>query len=404
MPLAALLGPRTFFRFGSQRLRPNLFAVIVAGSSTLRKSEAIRWARNMVTQVDGTMLLPTAGSVEGLVEALKERPDGVLLFDEFARLLARSRRDFAQDLPQLLCELYDGSPVRERRRDGGTQGVECPIVSMLGATAPEPLLKYLGSQDVHSGLLPRFLLVSATQSDVQPLIFPPPMNLDAKEAYVGRLKEAHRRLESHGAADHEFILTENAREAYLELYHQLRGTYPSAEYSAFVERHGPMAIKVACIVAYGRRASFQVDAVDIAEAGGWVMDSLRCFGDLLARIDAKEAGDLVVRDAQRVLRAFMNLLPENQKSGVQQGELVNRSNLSADRVWPALLHLTETGKLMPTIAGRRVRWWARPELSPDSQTPKERDENVAICTELVRQHMATLRYPHKSGVPAGGNR
>lgn len=405
MPLATILAPRTFFRFGSQLLRPNLFAVIVAGSSTLRKSEAIRWTRGMLRKVDSSMLLPTAGSVEGLVEALKEKSDGILLFDEFARLLARSRKDFAQDLPQVICELYDGSPIKERKRQGGTTTIEAPVVSLLGATAPEPLLKFLGTQDVHSGLLPRFLIVSAKKSDVPGLIYPPAMNMAERDELADAMKDANCYLSTISQNSllswegQEFTINPDALKAYEELHISLRETFPTEDLMPSVERHGPMALKIACILAYAHRRAFQVEASDVVEAAGWVTGSLEALRSLIESIDAKEAGDKVVYDAERVLKPFLALWPENKSGGVPHRDLLNRSNLAADRAWPALLYLTETGKLLPLFSGLRVRWFLRPQFEPDLQTQIEQDTSIAACADLVRKHIAEQKYGRKGRTP-----
>ncbi len=412
MTLATVVAPYTWLRFGSMPLRCNLFALAVAPSSSCRKGQGISFAQHALNRIDpGTLptekdagvsgiLLPSSGSVEGLIDSIAERPatDGLMLAAEFARVLARAKKDFSADLPQILCEAFDGSPIAARSRARGMMRVDNPVLSIYGASAPQPLVEFLRAKDVHSGLLPRFLFAWVENSDVPRVAFPPAINDESRERWIASLRSMREALQADEHRDlsgqlrgREFVLSDDARAAFVEVDAELHNKYSDTTMSAFVERGCPVVLKLAAIVAYGRRQSFTIEPTDVAEGHEWVVASLDGVRRLVMEIDAAEAADFVVEDAGRVKRTMQALRSDYEgRQRIPHRDLLNRSKLDSRRAWDALQHLVEVGDLLPVPTGSRgMGWWFRPEI--EDQTGREREESIEAALVLVRDYREKLR-------------
>jgi hypothetical protein len=388
--LSSILAPHTFFQFGSQRLRPNLFILMIAKSSAFRKSEGIRWSRRVLSDIDGDYILPSTGSPEGLIESLKVKTDGIMAFDEFARFLARSKKDFASDLPQFLCELADCSPIRERRREGGLQAINEPVVSLIGASAPGPLYEYLGAKDCASGLLPRFLLIEALERDVARQPFPKPMDLTTRAGHILTLKSIAQDFKTRG--EREFVFTDEARDLFVNFDAELHATDVPELLSPFVERACPMTLKLACIFGYGRTQSMSVEPPDVAAAATWIRSSLETAKGLVDILEEREEGDFTLRDAAKIRKAIDRLLVSHKKLGaVPHSDLLRAAHLSSDGMRRAVLYLIEAGEIMPMKAGATMRWMKRPSFDESVQSQDEKQASIATSLIIAKNHFYAPR-------------
>lgn len=166
------------------KLYPNLYLMLVAGTTFYRKSTAYKLAEQVARQAIPHMLMPTPGSPERFQEALagrmpsnfdklareqqerltKSQPFAAqrgLLKDEVAGLFgAINKRDYMVGMKDLLMELYDCPDYFDKDTQTGLNIVENAALSILGVTTPASLSCAVSTGDWDNGLLIRFALLS----------------------------------------------------------------------------------------------------------------------------------------------------------------------------------------------------------------------------------------------------
>jgi len=165
------------------RIYPNLYMMLVAGTTYYRKSTAYKLAESVARASIPHMLMPTPGSPERFQEALagrlptnfdklpkaqqerltKAQPFAAqrgLLKDEVSGLFgAINKRDYMVGMKDLLMELYDCPDYFDKDTQTGLNVVENAALSILGVTTPASLGCAISTGDWDNGLLVRFALL-----------------------------------------------------------------------------------------------------------------------------------------------------------------------------------------------------------------------------------------------------
>ncbi|MBZ0278663.1 MAG: bifunctional DNA primase/polymerase [Anaerolineae bacterium] len=166
------------------KIYPNLYLMLVAGTTFYRKSTAYKLAEQVARSAIPHMLMPTPGSPERFQEALagrlpanfdklateqkdrltKAQPFAAqrgLLKDEVAGLFgAINKREYMAGMKDLLMELYDCPDYFDKDTQTGLNIVEKAALSILGVTTPASLSCAVSMGDWDNGLLIRFALLS----------------------------------------------------------------------------------------------------------------------------------------------------------------------------------------------------------------------------------------------------
>jgi hypothetical protein len=166
------------------KIYPNLYLMLIAGTTFYRKSTAYKLAEQVARQAIPHMLMPTPGSPERFQEALagrlpsnfdrltqeqqgrfrKAQPFAAqrgLLKDEVAGLFgAINKRDYMVGMKDLLMELYDCPDYFDKDTQSGLNIVENAALSILGVTTPAGLGSAVSQADWANGLLIRFALLT----------------------------------------------------------------------------------------------------------------------------------------------------------------------------------------------------------------------------------------------------
>jgi hypothetical protein len=166
------------------KLYPNLYLMLVAGTTFYRKSTAYKLAEQVARDAIPHMLMPTPGSPERFQEALagrlpsnfdkltreqqerltKAQPFAAqrgLLKDEVAGLFGTiNKRDYMTGMKDLLMELYDCPDYFDKDTQSGLNIVENAALSILGVTTPAGLGSAVSHTDWANGLLIRFALLT----------------------------------------------------------------------------------------------------------------------------------------------------------------------------------------------------------------------------------------------------
>jgi hypothetical protein len=157
--------------FGS-KVYLNLYILIVGPSTTLRKSTVL----GMVTDIlpvnlqTGEEYIVTMDdvSVQAFNKVAGKQGEGMapilMAVDEVAGLFQNVRRknSYLAGFDKTLMKAYDHSPIYINRVASEVVAPQGAFINIFAASTPEPLMEVLNSEDVASGLLPRFLIFDAT--------------------------------------------------------------------------------------------------------------------------------------------------------------------------------------------------------------------------------------------------
>lgn len=146
-------------------IRPNLFQMLVAGSTKDRKSTGVRLSTELLEAVDPDRVGPADFTAEALISMMRARPGQkndrnklVLPIEEFGQYLAATS-SYGATLNATLCALYDGSDFKKARSGKKLQIIRKPRLSIFAAVAWGMLEKYSDPTDWLTGFYARFVFV-----------------------------------------------------------------------------------------------------------------------------------------------------------------------------------------------------------------------------------------------------
>ncbi len=176
------LGRRWIAR-GQDGIKPNIFLMLVAGSSRDRKSTSVKMATSLLRDVEHERVGPTNFTAEGLLvqmakknEKDEQRNKMLVPMSEFGEYLS-SAATYGTTTASTLCALYDGEDYDRVRAGGAPIYIAKPRLSILAAVAYGMLEKYGDARDWNTGFFNRFLFVAPnpeiprTRYDAEP-VFP----------------------------------------------------------------------------------------------------------------------------------------------------------------------------------------------------------------------------------------
>jgi len=124
------------------------------------------------------ILLPSKGSIAGLIEHLREA-NGVVHSDEFGAFIKNLGKQYNIDGIETLTQLFDPSQTYYgRTKTDGRIEIEKPFISIFGITTNRWLEEEVQERDIGGGFWPRFLLF-APQIKIEKLpSFPPNVEIN----------------------------------------------------------------------------------------------------------------------------------------------------------------------------------------------------------------------------------
>lgn len=194
--LSALLSGTTYIATSHERVYPNLWFMILAGTTLTRKSTAQRFAMRLLTEVYPEAEMATDGSVEGMLSALQDRSGrpSIFLKDEFTGLLdAIANKDYMAGFAEQLTKLYDGDGIKRVLRKE-TIEVKDPRFIIFAAGIKEKTQQLLTEEQVMSGFVPRFVFISG-DSKIEDIKYTSPpkqsINYEAREMLKNELTDMY---------------------------------------------------------------------------------------------------------------------------------------------------------------------------------------------------------------------
>ena len=306
--LSAIMTPHVTLPARHTKIRPNLWAMILAGTTVTRKSTSMDLAVSTLGEVLPTddFLMGTDGSPEGILTELQQRDGKTSLFhrDEITGFIeAAVKKDYNAGLLQTLTSLYDGRPEKRTLRSGNIDVRKPRFILWCGGIKSQ-MEDALSIEHIRSGFLPRFIVVSGTTSSDQLRPIGPPEDCDPSEDLKAQIvdelygivdfwqpKPVVKKM-SLGATTTQRTVIQGEREMHAtpEAWDRIRhidfDAVKMAENSTDPNVYGPMyirlgnsIIKIAMLLA-GARGSLTVERDDVCQAirmGDLFLDSATSF-------------------------------------------------------------------------------------------------------------------------------
>lgn len=252
--IGAVLGRRVKVDY-AYPLYPNMYTLSVGPAGSSKKTTALRLAREVAIRADeGLATQSSVGSGEGLLEALAEA-DGapgptpmhrrlLLTQSEMGQLLAKARQDGSGTLMPLLMDVFDCPPVLNPRTRTMPITAYKPTLSIMAATTPSHLSRYVQDADWYGGLGSRLFICIAEPKDP----IPRPRKVDPSR-FNSVIRDIHNAVE-HWPQETEFNLTDEAARRWDAWYILNKERERElGEAADVVSRTAPYALKLGLIYA-----------------------------------------------------------------------------------------------------------------------------------------------------------
>lgn len=193
--LSSLLCPHVRLETSFGEFRTNLWFMILAGTTSTRKTTAMRLGMGLLKEVDSDPILSTSGGAEGIISALSDRDSQSSIFyrDEITGLIDEmTRKDYMSGFMESLTKLYDGEEEK-RTLSKKTIHVKDPNLIILAGGIKDRMSEMLSMKHVGSGFIPRFIVVSGWTdiADMKPIGPPVDSTVDLRSGlatYLANLK------------------------------------------------------------------------------------------------------------------------------------------------------------------------------------------------------------------------
>lgn len=136
---------------------------LIVGESGSRKSAAIKRAIRVVypcyidSRLEHRIWYPEMCTPEGIVDALLDDPNRMMILTEWSELQAQGNAGYWQHAPQFWECLFDRTPVQRLKMKVNVK-VERPSVTILGASTPSLIKQNTKVRDWEAGKMARYLI------------------------------------------------------------------------------------------------------------------------------------------------------------------------------------------------------------------------------------------------------
>jgi len=186
--LSTVIGNNIFLQLGDKKLFSNIWALVLAPSSSHRKSSSLQIGLNLIREVNKELILPNEFSLEAFLEHLSKYPQGILSYSEFSSLLEMCQRSYMVGLKSTLTDLYDCRPWFTRELKSGTYTIENGCLTVTAASTISWLIEHLRESDIRGGFMSRFLFFVASKK-TKSLPIPPKADVAKRQRLIDELKK-----------------------------------------------------------------------------------------------------------------------------------------------------------------------------------------------------------------------
>jgi len=305
MTVQTAIGNRVYCQLGRQKVKTNLYLLLLAGSTVARKSTAVNIAKHYGRELENAVnagdevvpegacpvgfLMPDSGSLEGLIETMREpgvvkrfegkgkdrieveEPEqkdvlnsGTAVYSEFAGFVDMIQREYNKGYESFILDVYDGQD-HKRTLKREQSYIKNPCLSIFGASTMTQFRQRIREDDKHTGYLQRFMFCHVPESARKRAslveIGEPDREMEAW--IVEALKSVYLAAKQLHDGEHPFRLSDDAVAVYQASFNDdqqyiKRLGKENAEFAGMLDgyfgRLDVMKIKVALIFAVVERA------------------------------------------------------------------------------------------------------------------------------------------------------
>jgi hypothetical protein len=171
--LSTILVPHLVLETSYGEIKPNLWMMMLAGTTVTRKSTSMDLAMKLLDDVKDDYLMATDGSPEGILTELSLRDGKPSLFhrDEITGFMSQiSGRDYLAGMLESFTRLYDCKREKRILRRETIEIADPYLVFMAGGIKTK-MEELITMEHIRSGFLPRFFFVtgSTTSDQIRPI-------------------------------------------------------------------------------------------------------------------------------------------------------------------------------------------------------------------------------------------
>lgn len=204
MTVQAAIGNRVYCQLGRQKVKTNLYLLLLAGSTVARKSTAVNTLKHYGRELEDAVnagdefvptgcspvgfLMPDSGSLEGLIETMREpgvvkrfegkgkdkiefeEPEqktvlnsGTAVYSEFAGFVDMIQREYNKGYESFILDVYDGQDHKRTLKREHSY-IKNPCLSIFGASTMTQFRQRIREDDKHTGYLQRFMFCHVPES------------------------------------------------------------------------------------------------------------------------------------------------------------------------------------------------------------------------------------------------
>lgn len=334
------MGNKYCLPFGSTKIYPNFWLVLVAPSSLYHKSTALNIGQKAIKDVDKSCIYPAEFSHEKLIAILEEKPVGAFFIDEFTTLLGMLDKTYMASTKPFLTTLFDCPGLYERKTKQGSITIESPSVSIFSATTKDWLLQKIGEDDIQAGFVPRFLLIWANTKDRHDAI-PRLPDMDKQANMLIELQRLNNPCKLQEKM-RTFSLSREAEVLITSWYEDNIVNNDNHKHDAFLQRTQIYLLKISMIIEAMKSDSIIISGESIEKASGLICkatDSLKTLYDM----------EFAFTPFEKSLKKVNRYIVEHDN--ISKSQLLRKTNLGASELDKIIETLKQSEKISVVSIG-----------------------------------------------------
>lgn len=220
--IAAVLRDNIYFSFKFDKIYPNIYVIIVAGSSATRKDAPVRISEKLIRDVSNTKVIAGRASIQAVMKTLSENytnETGHRLKGASGILLSKELSDLIVDDPvamKVITDWYDCHDRWDNNLIGsGVSKLENVCVTILSASNDVLFQDVFKNSEIYGGLLARsFIVTENRRKRKNSRMFD---SLDTRNLYPVLIEHLRELAKLKG----EIILTPEAKQCYDDWYNSI---------------------------------------------------------------------------------------------------------------------------------------------------------------------------------------
>ena len=220
--IASAISLNRYIQWGSQKIYPNIWSVILGESTLTRKTTALNIGTEFISQkqsedVENLFLLPEISSQNVFIETLSESKFGLIKVGEIKSFQSNLDKSYNDGMKAKFTEMFDvPSSITLKHRTinkGKHQIINKPIFSIAAASTKDWFRSSLGEYDVSSGFLARFIFCNGESNRIIPI---PKIVDKAKE-----MKLLNQYIRLYDLNPLEITMSVEAKKYYTDYYYEI---------------------------------------------------------------------------------------------------------------------------------------------------------------------------------------